>query len=71
MEIPANRGVDRANLVKKLQDKFGMKTGILPKGAQLPGLEDVKFDEEKIKEQAKLKMDKKAMSYTNPIVIFI
>lgn len=44
MDIPANRGVDRANLVKKLQDKFGMKTGILPKGAQLPGLEDVKFD---------------------------
>lgn len=47
-----------------------MKTGILPKGAQLPGVQDIKFDEEKIKEQAKLKMDKKAMSYTNPIVIF-
>lgn len=45
MDIPANRGVDRSTLVKKLQDKFGMKTGILPKGAQLPGLEDMKFDE--------------------------
>ncbi len=61
--------MDRANLVKQLQNKFGMKTGILPKGAQLPGLDDVKFDEEKIKQQAKLKMDKKAMTYTNPIVI--
>lgn len=38
VDIPANRGIDRANLVKKLQDKFGMKTGILPKGAQLPGV---------------------------------
>ncbi len=44
MDIPANRGVDRANLVKKLQDKFVQKAGILPKGAQLPGLEDIKFD---------------------------
>jgi hypothetical protein len=38
MDIPANRGVDRANLVKRLQDKFKMQSGILPKGAQLPGL---------------------------------
>ena len=38
-DIPANRGVDRANLVKKLQDKFVQKSGILPKGAQLPGLD--------------------------------
>jgi hypothetical protein len=32
-DIPANRGVDRANLVKKLQEKFKMQRGILPKGA--------------------------------------
>ena len=43
-DIPANRGVDRANLVKKLQDKFVQKSGLLPKGAQLPGLDEMKFD---------------------------
>ena len=37
-DIPANRGVDRANLVKKLQDKFKLQRGILPKDATLPGV---------------------------------
>ncbi len=55
--------------MKKLQDKFVQKAGILPKGAQLPGLDDIKFDEAKIKEQAKIKIDKKAQSFSNPIVI--
>jgi hypothetical protein len=45
LDVPANRGVDRANLVKKLQDKFKMQRGILPKGADLPGLDKVVFDE--------------------------
>ncbi len=48
-----------------------MQQGILPKGAQLPGLNDIEFDQEKIKQQAKMKIDKKAMSYTNPLVIFL
>ncbi len=51
-----------------MQDKFVQKAGILPKGAQLPGLDSIKFDEEKIKEQARLKIDKKAQSFTNPMV---
>lgn len=43
--VPANRGVDRALLVKKLQEKFNLKGGILPKGATLPGLEkDMDFN---------------------------
>ena len=43
--IPINRGVDRNLLVKKLQQKFNMKGGILPKGATLPGLEnDIEFN---------------------------
>jgi hypothetical protein len=47
-----------------------MQRGILPKDATLPGLDNMAFDEEKIKEQAKLKIDKKAQNYTNPIVFF-
>jgi hypothetical protein len=46
-----------------------MQSGILPKGAQLPGLDKVDFDEEKIKQQAKLKIDKKAQNFSNPLVI--
>lgn len=46
-----------------------MQSGILPKGAQLPGVEKMEFDEEKIKQQAKLKIDKKAQTFTNPIVL--
>lgn len=64
-DIPANRGVDRANLVRKLQDKFKMQRGILPKGADLPGLDvNTKFDEEMIKQNAKLKIDKKGQTYS-------
>ena len=49
-DIPANRGVDRANLVRKLQQKFKMQRGILPKGADLPGLQlNADFDEKLIK----------------------
>lgn len=67
--VPANRGVDRANLVKKLQEKFKMQRGILPKGADLPSLDlNAKFDEEKIKENAKLKVDRKGQSYSQPLV---
>ena len=46
-----------------------MQRGILPKGAQLPGIEvNSKFDEELIKENAKLKVDKKGQSYSQPVV---
>lgn len=49
-DIPANRGVNRQKLVQNLQEKFKMQRGILPKGADLPGIAiDTKFDEEKIK----------------------
>ena len=43
--VPVNRGVDRAMLVKKLQEKFNLQSGGLPK--QLPGIEEdkVNFDE--------------------------
>jgi hypothetical protein len=45
-----------------------MQRGILPKDAQLPGLDNnVVFDEEKIKIQAKIKMDNKQQSFTNPL----
>jgi hypothetical protein len=48
--IPMNRGVDRSNLVKKLQEKFNLQRGILPKGAQLPGIDvNSKFDEVLVK----------------------
>lgn len=71
-EVPANRGVDRANLVRKLQEKFKMQRGILPKGADLPALDlNTKFDEEKIKQNAKLKIDKKGQTYSQPVVIYI
>jgi len=47
-----------------------MQRGILPKGADLPGLElDTKFDEELIKKNALLKADKKGQSYSNPVVL--
>lgn len=69
-DIPANRGVDRANLVRKLQDKFKMQRGILPKGAELPGLDvNTKFDEEMIKQNAKLKVDKKGQTYSHSVVL--
>lgn len=43
----------------------------MPKGAELPGLDvEAKFDEELIKQNAKLKADKKGQSYSNPIVRF-
>ena len=46
-----------------------MQRGILPKGAQLPGIEvNSKFDEEMIKENAKIRVDKKGQSYSNPLV---
>ena len=55
--------------MKKLQEKFKMQRGILPKGAQLPGIEvNSKFDEEMIKENAKIRVDKKGQSYSNPLV---
>ena len=47
-----------------------MQRGILPKGADLPALDlNTKFDEEKIKQNAKLKIDKKGQTYSQPIVI--
>lgn len=46
-----------------------MQRGILPKGADLPSLDlNAKFDEEKIKENAKLKVDRKGQSYSQPLV---
>lgn len=69
--VPANRGVDRAKLVKKLQENFKMQRGILPKGAELPAIEiNSKFDEDLIKENAKMKIDRKGQSYTLPLVIY-
>ena len=67
-EIPANRGVDRSALVANLQEKFNLQSGGLPK--QLPGIKDeaVNFDEEKIKENAKAKVEKRYKNYTNPKV---
>jgi RNase H-fold protein (predicted Holliday junction resolvase) len=47
-----------------------MQRGILPKDATLPGVNKMEYDEEKIKQQAKLRIDKKAQSYSNPLVIF-
>jgi len=46
-----------------------MQRGILPKDATLPGVEKMDYDEEKIKEQAKRRVDKKAQSYSNPLVL--
>ena len=67
-EIPANRGVDRKALVKKLQEKFNLQSGGLPK--QLPGIEDDKidFDEQKIKNNAEMRVEKKYKNYTKPLV---
>lgn len=49
-----------------------MQRGILPKGAELPALElNTKFDEQLIKDNAKLKADKKGQSYSNPVVLSI
>lgn len=45
-----------------------MQRGILPKDATLPGLEKMTFDQEKVKQQAKLKVDKKTQNYSNPLV---
>ena len=41
MDHPANRGVDRAALVRKLQQKFKSQGGGLPKGAELPVLAEM------------------------------
>lgn len=55
--------------MQNLQEKFKMQRGILPKGADLPGLAtDTKFDEQQIKENAKLKADRKGQSYSLPLV---
>ena len=66
--VPINRGVDRAMLVKNLQEKFNLQSGGLPK--QLPGIEEqkVNFDEEKIKNNAKNRVEKKYKNYSNPVV---
>ena len=65
MDKPANRGVDRSMLVKKLQEKFKVLRGGLPKSVELPGLgNEFEFDEKKIKENAKLKVEKKFKNYT-------
>jgi hypothetical protein len=61
--------VDRANLVRKLQEKFKMQRGILPKGADLPGIDvNTKLDEELIKQNAKLKIEKKGQTYSHSVV---
>ena len=48
-----------------------MQRGGLPKGAELPEVKDFKYDEEQVKENAKLRVDKKGQSYTQPLVISI
>ena len=55
-DIPANRGVDRTKLVKKLQEQFNLQSGGLPK--QLPGIGDEKLnlDEDKIKLNAQMRV---------------
>lgn len=46
-----------------------MQRGILPKGATLPGIDvDTKFDEELIKQNAKLKVEKKGQTFSHSVV---
>jgi hypothetical protein len=46
-----------------------MQRGILPKAADLPSIDmNTKFNEDLIKENAKMKVDKKGQSYSQPIV---
>lgn len=64
--IPENKGVDRSNLIEKLQKKFKDSRGILPKKAQLPQLQDKEnseFPEEEIKRQALQKISKKQLYF--------
>ena len=68
LDIPANRGVDRQALVKKLQQKFKAQGGSLPKGAELPVLKELDIDENEIKEKAKQRIEKKYKNYSNPVV---
>ena len=71
MEKPANRGVDREALVRKLQQKFKSQGGSLPKGAELPVLGELQLDENEIKEKAKQRIEKKYKNYSHPVVIIM
>ncbi|EAR95587.1 hypothetical protein TTHERM_00079920 (macronuclear) [Tetrahymena thermophila SB210] len=64
--IPANTGKNRKELIEKLQQKFKHLRGGLPKGAELPLIDENKLvcDEEAIKNQAKKRIGMKNKIFT-------
>ena len=65
--IPINKGQNRKEIIEKLQDKFKKGRGGLPKGAELPQVNNIEenVDEEEIKARALLKIGKKNL-YIRP-----
>ncbi|KAL4508190.1 hypothetical protein ABPG72_021563 [Tetrahymena utriculariae] len=64
--VPANTGKNRKDLIEKLQQKFKYLRGGLPKGAELPLIDENKLvqDEETIKAQAKKRIGMKNKIFT-------
>jgi len=70
--IPPNKGVNRKELVKNLQEKFKKSRGALPKGAELPELNpelleelEKELNEEEIKQRALKKVPQKNLTFIN------
>jgi hypothetical protein len=60
--IPANKGVNRKNMIDDLQNKFKKQRGALPKGAELPVLQPADEEEEEIADE---ELQRRAMQKIN------